>query len=802
MQFNVTLLAVSLIALATLTSFAQDGRQPISKAAPSAGDPTIKGFVYDKGSGETLIGAHVFLRNSRLGCATNNDGFFVIPNVPAGRDTLVVTYLGYDPEKQVLVLDENWSRVLKIYLIESAYRVGEVVVRGDSGSMAQEAFDRPVSVMDVSQREVNAIPRIIEPDLLRALQTMPGITSLSDFSSAIYVRGGTPDQNLYLIDGAEIYNPEHAFGIFSAFNTNAIKKVEVSKGGFGAQYDDHLSSVINVINLDGNRNEFEGVANLSLIAAEATLQAPVGSFGSVSGSFRRTYIDQTYAKWSNDIPDYYFYDGNIKGFFQLGDMDNLTLSYFDGKDILNYQFDKTVSQSPKLYYDWGNTLGSANWKHIFSDRIFSSLYLTVSNFGSEFSLNQVMNMNERNTLRDYTAREALEYYASNEITVKTGAEFKSLNLLYKYDWDSGLIDLENSAHEISAYLSLAWKPTPLWEVEGGLRFEQYESDSTFTHVDPRLSIKYRLSEMSSLKLSGGIYHQYMSSIQRLVLASIWMSADKHNQDSRATHLIAAYNRQLGSVLSLETEVYYKDYKNIYIFNQNVSAQVSPSYYLPNGNPVYSSSENVFTRGDGRSYGLEILLRKDVGAVTGWVSYALSRTEYVFDGINQNNQFVPRQDRTSVVNLVVNGNVSSIFGGRWNQEPPKSTSNWLLGLNFVFTTGQPITVPSSAYYVNTLPDWNNFDTGVNQDLPNYKLYPGAIDAYRLPDYARLDLSLTWEKDFGTWTLSPYLQVFNIGNRKNVWFITYSSRDVNGTVVQDVKETSMLPILPTIGVTVRF
>jgi len=184
----------------------------------------------------------------------------------------------------------------------------------------------------MNSKQVNEIPKVIEADLLRALQTMPGITSISDFSSAIYVRGGTPDQNLYLVDGAEIYNPEHAFGIFSTFNTNAIKKVDVSKGGFGAEYGDRLSSVIDVTNLDGNMNNLEGDFNLSLIAASLTLQMPLGSIGSLSGSFRRTYIDQTYSKFIKNLPDYYFDDGNLKGFFQLSDRDNITASYFGSHD--------------------------------------------------------------------------------------------------------------------------------------------------------------------------------------------------------------------------------------------------------------------------------------------------------------------------------------------------------------------------------------------------------------------------------------------------------------------------------------
>ena len=226
----------------------------------------------------------------------------------------------------------------------------------------------------------------------------------------------------------------------------------------------------------------------------------------------------------------------------------------------------------------------------------------------------------------------------------------------------------------------------------------------------------------------------------------------------------------------------------------------PSYYQANGNPVYLSTKDIFTRGDGKSYGIELMLRKDIGAVTGWVSYSLSQTKDKFDGINQGSAFEPRQDRTSVINFVLNGNVKDIFKGNWNGSETKSSSNLIFGLNFIFTSGQPITVPASAYYVSELPDWDNYSSSHN--LPGYQLYPGEIDTYRLPDYIRLDLSITWEKDYGTWSLAPYLQIFNIGNRKNVWFYTYSSKTANGVVSQSVSTIDMLPFLPSLGVTIKF
>jgi len=780
---------ILLFALLTLTCFGQ------SKKAT-----TISGYVYDKSTGESLIGANVFISGTQLGNITNNNGYFVISDIPDGKQKLIVSYVGYNNDEKDLNLSGK-QQFFKIYLTATAYKVGEVLVKGDSIKLADKLFAKPLSTIEMNSTQVNEIPKVVEADLLRALQTMPGITSLSDFSSAIYVRGGTPDQNLYLIDGTEIYNPEHAFGIFSTFNTNAIKKVDVSKGGFGAEYGGRLSSVIDVIDLDGNRNKFEGNFNLSLIAANLTLQMPLGSIGSISGSFRRTYIDQTYAKFIKNLPNYYFYDGNLKGFFQLGDKDNLTASYFGSRDNLNFQVDNTSPQSPHVLYDWGNTLGSINWEHLFNDKIYSSFMLSNSNFNSNFSFNQTQPLEETNSLTDYTAKGSLEYYITNQFNLMAGAEYKQLDVLYNFSWNFGLVDFTNKANEVNAYSSLLWQPDPLWDIQAGLRYNRYASNKTFTNYEPRLSVKYRLTETSSLKFAAGLYDQYLDSIQRLFLSSIWMMADRNINSSAATHLIFGYEKQVSNYFVFEAETYLKNYKNLYIFNQNFQAEISPSYYEANGNPVYTTSQSLFTRGDGRSYGLELMLRKDIGAVTGWVSYSLSQTKYTFDGINQGNAFLPRQDRTSVLNFVLNGNVTDIFNGNWNGSATKHSSNWLLGLNFIYTTGQPITVPASAYFVNNLPDWDNYNTG-SQNLPSYKLYPGAIDTYRLPAYIRMDVSITWEKDYGSWSLAPYLQIFNIGNRKNVWFISYSSNNTNGTIVQNVSTVDMLPFLPSLGVTIKF
>ncbi|MFQ5754311.1 MAG: carboxypeptidase-like regulatory domain-containing protein, partial [bacterium] len=272
----------------------------ISLNAQSNQTGTISGFVYDAANGEALIGANVFLENTLIGSGTNHNGYYVIPKVPAGDYTLVVHYIGYKPFNQQIDLQAGEEKSVIVKLIAENLVMEKIVVTGDAQPQIERLFEKPISKIDLTAKQINQIPQVAEADLLRALQTLPGILPISDFSSALYVRGGTPDQNLYLIDGTDVYNPEHAFGLFSTFNTDAIKKVELSKGGFGAQYGGRLSSILNVTNLDGNREEFEGSSAISLLSAKTTLQMPIGQIGSISGSFRRTYFAQTIAKAIDD----------------------------------------------------------------------------------------------------------------------------------------------------------------------------------------------------------------------------------------------------------------------------------------------------------------------------------------------------------------------------------------------------------------------------------------------------------------------------------------------------------------------
>jgi hypothetical protein len=759
-----------------------------------SGDASISGFVYDASTGETLLGANVLIKPINRGANTNVSGYYAIPKVESGNYDMIVSYVGYKPSTNKILIRTGEAKRIDIKLTTQDIVGQEVVVTADSTRAVDKLFDKPVSKIELSPLQLSRIPRVIEADLLRTLQSLPGIVPISDFSSAIYVRGGTPDQNLFMVDGTDVYNPEHAFGLFSTFNTDAVKKVEVYKGAFSAEYGGRLSSVIVITNNDGNRNHFEGKASISLLSVSTTLQTPLGSFGSLSGSVRRTYLDQTWAKWIDDVPNYYFIDGNLKASFDLGESDKLSVSYFGSKDNLNFVLDKKRNESLGFDYYWGNKTGSVNWKTIFSPQFFGNFWITGSHFSSNFNFKDISYI-EENVIDDVTLKGALEYFHSDALNFKFGFEYKSLSGKVAESFPGGSVDASRHPYLYSMYITTNYKPSILWDIEAGLRTDYLQSTIPFKSFDPRFSVKYRLTEDSNLKFSTGIVHQYVNRVPRLFFVSIWTCADEYTKGSSSDHFVFSYQRALANNLEIEVEAYYKDYKNIYSYNPNFFTTLVPDAYSENNFPIFQNSSGLFNRGDGNSYGIELIVRKEVGAITGWASYAFSKTEYTVDNVNKGQAYPPRHDRTHSVNIVANIDLDNIWNEVHNRPFVNPDKRWSLGINLTFFSGQPITLPSSIYLANAAPDW---DINTN----SLAVYPSTIDAFRLPYYARLDLSLTYEIQYDGWSLSPYLQIFNVLNRKNVWFVQYENEIKDNVISQKADNINMFPILPSIGVTAKF
>ena len=761
-------------------------------AGPTGADDahpgSISGFVRDEADGEVLIGASVFLEEELLGCVTNVSGYYVIPRLPAGTYALVSTYIGYQRFKRQITVAPGADLKLNIALVAEAVEMEATVIRADSMRTVERLFAKPISEVRLTNRQVSQVPQVAEADLLRSLQSLPGILPLSDFSSALYVRGGTPDQNLYMVDGSDVYNPEHAFGIFSTFNTDAIKQVHLSKGGYGAEYGGRLSSILDVTNLDGNREEFEGTASVSLLSTKTTLQMPLGGLGSLSGSLRRTYFDQTVGRRIDDIPDYYFYDSNIKAYLDLGPRDKLTISGFGGRDFLDVVFNNAASSKAGIHTDWGNKTGSLRWTRVFSPQLFGNFWVTGSRFTSDFEFDEA-NVVERNLVTDVTFKSNLELHHSQQLVTRFGFEQKNLNVSFRQDFPAGRFHLKTRPRHYSAYGVANWRPGPLWDIESGLRYDLFDGDRASQSLDPRLSAKYRFTDTINLKVAGGVYHQYLHRIPRFIVTDIWTTSNQHQDPSRSRHLILGYQQEVGGNYQFEVEGFVKDYRNIYEFNYNFLTGLQESGYDDFDRPIINNTLSLFNRGDGQSVGVEALLRKDTGALSGWVGYSLARTRYGFDGVNSDRDYSPRHDRTSTVNAVANVDIRNAVRKLRGQAKRRDRGRWSLGVNLIYSTGQPITEPGSAYIAWVEP---------NDPYDQIAYAPTRINDSRLPYYGRLDVSLTYTRQIGSWTVAPYLQVFNAGNRENVWFIDYDYRNS----VPDVEEQSMFPLVPTVGINVTF
>lgn len=745
------------------------------------GSGTISGFVYSRADGEALIRASVSVRGLGLGSISNESGYFVIPDLPAGRWPLVASFIGFEDVVQSVIVGAGGHVRIDLFLDAKALQAEEVLVRGDSLRMADRLFARTVSTVHLAPRDIEQVPPFAEADLLRSLATLPGIVPLSDFSSALYVRGGTPDQNLYLIDGAEVYSPEHAFGLFSTFNTDAIKQVELSKGGFGPERGGRLSSVLDVANVDGSRERFQGVVAISLLSVKSTLQTPLGTRGSLSGSLRRTYFDQTIGRRSDDIPDYYFYDGHIKATVDLSDVDRLTLGFFGGRDVLDITYGGASKNKSGFGVAWQNQTASARYVRVFTPRFFGQFGLTTSRFASDFAFSEG-SIEERNGVNDVTLKGHVQYDRSSSMRAEAGYEWKRLQSRYAQDFLSGKIDVRDHPEQAALYGAIRWNPRGgLGDVLGGVRYSRYRGAVELHHIEPRIALKYRLTESSMVKVATGVYHQYVHRVPRFIAADIWTAANAHQGASRAVHYIVGYQREWHRVGQLEVEAFHKRYSDIYQFNRAYLGAVEASEFDERDRPTISSTRGLFNVGDGYSSGFEILLRKDAGPLSGWVGYSLARTRHVFAEVNGGRSFSPRHDRTSTLNAVARIDLSKAL--RSGQR------RWFFGANMVYSTGQPITEPGSAYVASMAPS-----------DPQVSVFyaPTRINGVRLPAYVRLDVSLEWQRNYGSWQMMPYLQIFNVGNRRNTWFIDYDFANSQ----PEVDEVSMFPILPTCGLRIEF
>ncbi|HDQ45500.1 MAG TPA: TonB-dependent receptor [bacterium] len=716
---------------------------------------TIHGFVREKTTREPVIMANVWIRDTQIGVATNLKGYYVLSALPPGEYELVVSFIGYRTVRKSFMIGADEDIEIDIELESEAILIGgaEIVAERDK----RELDIKPGQIL-VQASQIRTIPAVAEADLFRGLQMLPGVATLSDFSAGLYIRGGSPDQNLILLDGIDVYNPNHLFGFFSTFNTDAVKSVELLKGGFPAKYGGRLSSVLNVVNKEGNREEFQGVARLGLLSASATLEGP-WKRGSWMVSGRRTYLDLAARLADFNLP-YYFYDGHAKINFDIDRKNQASLSFYLGNDMLDLKQDGT-----SIGLDWGNKTFSAQWTHLFSTTLFSHFLLAGSRFTSDTRVQfDRVRFGILNRITDFALKGILTYSPSSWHSIEVGFEGKNLN----FNLDYTIVDTDYRNTFSGAYGSLFiqdnLKIAGLTLFQTGLRLEHY-SDGAYIRIAPRFSVKQILTDRFDLTASWGRYHQYLNLVQMegMNFADMWFPVDRTFDPGAADHFVFGVSYDDKSVFSIDAEVYLKNYGNIAEYRRFRRADESLD--------EQTAAQN-FLSGTGKAYGGDIYLRNRLGRFEGWLGYSLTWTTKKIAGFNFGDTYHPNYDRRHTVTAIQDFHVNR---------------RWRINLAFKYGSGQPYTEAAARYTV--MDPLGRFYDEVLMD---------AMNNYRLPSYHRLDLGVFYRTTLFRMPTEIHIQAINAYNQDNVWFRKWDTTR-NPTTVTDV---TMLPFIPTAGISIKF
>jgi hypothetical protein len=714
---------------------------------------SVSGFVADSSNGESLIEANIYIEDLQTGTATNSDGYYVIHPIPPGEHDLVCSYIGYKLFRQKINLAPGEKLFLNIILSPQAITSEAVNVIAEAATVER---DIKISQVSLSARAIQQGPKLGEADLFRTLQALPGVVAESDFSTGLVVRGGNTDQNLVMLDGITVYNPSHMGGLFSNFLLDAVKDANFIKGGYPAEYGGRMSSVLNVISREGNKKEFSGSFSVSVLSSHLSIETPVGN-GALLLAGRRTYFDQALKLFNEEFP-YYFYDFQGSFHQDLTPYDRLTISGYFGNDVLDW--DKI-----SINLRWGNRTLAANWRHVFSPRLFSNFMIAGSRFITRVEFGGDEGIDSENTILDYTLKGDLTYFFSPKNDIKFGFEAKKLLFQYESIYDNRtLLRIKQTPIEAAAYLQNNRQLGQRWLMNLGLRTSYFSSSEENIFLEPRLSFKYKLGNKEYLNFSSGIFRQFMFTVQDEYNPNItndWFAVDETVPAGSSVHFILGYEKELWSTTRIQIEGFYKTLDNMLTYRETRAA-VDESL----GENILIN--DLFVPTDGYSYGGEIFLHKKFGQLSGWIGYTLSWVRKKLDA----DRYYASFDRRHNLNILLNYELGK---------------NWRFGTRFNYGSGFP--------YTRALASYEERDAG---QVERRIIYDSKRNRFRYPTYIRWDLGFT--KAFKMFGLSSELdiQLVNAMNRDNVFFYEWDFNE-NPAKRNDV---TMLPIIPTIGIKVNF
>lgn len=723
------------------------------------------GFVEEKGSGERIIGANIYFPGLQNGTATNAYGFFNISLADLEEQKVIVSAIGYEPYSAL------WSPAKTQFDIQLQPRSFELKTVEVSDNKLVN-LQNQTSFIKLNQQQIQDLPAFFgEPDVLKAMHFLPGVQMGNEGNINFLVRGGSADQNLILLDGVPVYNASHLFGFFSAFNIDAVKNVELTKGGFSAKHGGRLSSVLEINTIEGDMQEFHGAGGIGIFSSDFTLQGPiVKNQTSFMISGRRTYQDWILNLMGDSPVGYYFGDLNVKLNHKFSRKDRLYLSYYTGKDDLNSEYEDS-----RFAFFWGNHTGVVRWNHLFNDQLFSNLSFNYSRYrlGAEFGFQQgdvFANNGYYSLVEDYGIRYDFEYAYNNTHRFDFGASYTFHNIkpglltqsLSTFSLDSVMnIAPVQQTHDAFLYFQDEWQITQRLNFTSGLHFATYQTDGkNYSSLQPRASLLYQLSEKVSIKSSWASMQQFVHLLANQgtsLPTDIWVSSNRNIAPQKSWQIATGVAASLweGGV-SFETELYYKNFSNLIGYKPAASVAVASNW-----------EANVVSGGIGESFGLETLIRKNTGKITGWIGYTLSKSQRQFDELNEGDWFPFKFDRRHDFKLSL-------------KYTPRKRFN--VAVNFVYSTGMRGTVPIGRFY-----DASG-DVGYVFTKRNAFLYP---------DYHRMDIAFNFPKETSwgqrTWSFGAY----NAYNRNNPFFVyfTYGQRP-------HANQLSLFPVLPYVSYQFKF
>ncbi|HEX8657285.1 MAG TPA: TonB-dependent receptor, partial [Hymenobacter sp.] len=675
--------------------------------------------------GTALPGATVAVPALGLGTATDEQGHYRL-EVPTGPQDVTVSFVGYQPQTFRVNLSRNQQRDLT--LAPNTNELSEVVVQGQQ-TLREKLETTQMGVERLTVREAKLLPALFgEVDILKTLQLKPGVQSGGEGSSGIFVRGGSADQNLVLLDNSLVYNPNHLFGLFSVFNSDAVQSVDLYKSGFPAQFGGRLSSVIDVKMREGNREQFTVTGGIGLIASRLSLEGPINKGkGSFIVSGRRTYFDvftralnranAADESWQ-PIPDYFFHDVNAKANYTLGERDQVFATGYLGRDVFGFNSFANLQAN----FSWGNTLGALRWQHAFSPKLTANTQVGATSY--RYSLGSqvdIASFGLTSTIRDYNARVDFDYAPHPAHQVRFGGSvtrhtFGVGRLQVETDDNSLNIDdnISYPALEAGLYASDNWKVSDKLQAELGLRLSGFSSEGRgYGGLEPRAAVRYALNPKMSLKANYALMYQYahlVSNTGASLPTDIWYPSRLSVKPQRSQQVSMGLSVLLfGGKFLLTDEVYYKWAANQVDFRDGAQIFANPNL------------DQEFLFGRGWSYGNELYLEKKEGKTTGWIGYTLAWAWRRFppqrgtDGINDGRDYVPSYDRRHNLNVVLLHQLSTRLS--------------LTG-SFVYTSGAPATLPAGRFPLQNVP---------GGDLLAVPVYPDR-NTYRLIPYHRLDLGV--------------------------------------------------------------